>query len=344
MRTKTGLILGKFMPPHNGHKYLINFAQNYPGVDKLYVVVDRLENEPIRQALRVKWLQEMFPKAVILPLGDLNYQSPEDAPSETAFWEQWKKSLKNAIPEDIDYCFNSEDYGWKLAEVLGATHVPVDRGRENFPISATEIRKSAFQHWEQIPKEVRPYFTKKVTIVGAESTGKSTLAFKLAAHFNTVAVPEYARLFLEALAEKKQARSTDYNDITIFADGQKASEQSLLPEANRVLFCDTDAVTTKVWSETLYGRVPDSVIEHIMHEKSDLYLLANVDVAWRPDIHRQWEDESKQERRIAFQNRLKSELLAQGRSFVEITGSDYNNRFEQAKRAVLKAFPDLSRI
>lgn len=335
MRGKTGLILGKFMPPHNGHFHLINFARNYPGVDKLYVVVDRTPDAPIPQSLRVNWIKEQFPDITVLPLGDYNYQDPSEAPNDKEFWDQWERSLKEAVPEGIDYCFNSEDYGWKLAEVLGATHVPVDRGRENFPISGTMMRDDPFSNWDQLPKVVRPYFTKKVAIVGAESTGKSTLAINLSKYFNTKVVPEYARLFLEALAEKKEPRSTDLGDIPIFADGQMASEQSLIGEANRVLICDTEPLTTKVWSDTLYSEVPASVEEHCDHANYDLYLVANPDVEWKPGVHRQWEDESKQERRLAFNSRIIDELNAAGKQFIEITGNDYEDRFVQAKDAII---------
>ncbi len=336
MKNKTGLILGKFYPPHKGHQYLVDFARKYPGITKLYVVVDRTPNETVPQALRVRWLQEMFPDVSVLPLGDMNWQSPEDAPSVEAFWQQWRTSLKNAVPGKIDYCFNSEQYGWRLAEELGARHIPVDRGRENFPISGTMVRDDPFAHWEYLPNEVRPYFTKKVAILGAEATGKSTLANRLAEYFNTVAVPEYARIYLESLAEKDQPRSTNYEDIELFADGQMASETSLTSKANRVLICDTEAITTSVWSNTLYGKVPSAVKEMANEVDYDLYLVANTDVPWVADTHRQWEDESRDGRRKAFEHRLKGELLARDKEFIEITGDDFEDRFIQARDAIIK--------
>jgi len=346
MKTKTGLILGKFLPPHKGHAYLIDFARRYPGVSKLYVVVDRTKDAPIPQALRVQWLQTMFPDVTVVPLGDYNYQEPDDAPSPEAFWNQWERSLKEAIPEGIDFCFNSEQYGWKLAEVLGATHVPVDKGRDNFPISGTDVRKDPFSHWQYLPREVSPYFTKRIAIVGAESTGKSTLAKNLAEYFNTVVVPEYARIYLESLAEKDEPRSTQYSDIELFSDGQMASETALTPKANRIMICDTEPLTTLVWSQTLYGDVPASVKEHADTVDYDLYILAGADVPWVPDVHRQWDTESKQNRRSAFEHRLKGELLARNKPFVEITGDNFDDRFEQAKKAIEdkifkgRTFPD----
>lgn len=336
MKNKTGLILGKFYPPHKGHQYLIDFARKYPGISKLYVVVDRTPNETIPQAHRVSWLKEMFPDVDVRPLGDMNWQDPSEAPSEEEFWEQWRTSLKNAVPEKIDYCFNSEQYGWRLAEELDAVNIPVDQGRENFPISGTKMREDPFAQWEFLPNEVRPYFTKKVAIVGAEATGKSTLANKLAKHFNTVAVPEYARIFLESLAQKEPTRETNYEDIELFADGQMASETSLTSKANRLLICDTDPITTSVWSNTLYGQVPQPVKDMADEADYDLYLLAKADVPWVPDVHRQWEDESRENRRRAFEHRITGELLARDKKVIEIAGTDFEDRFIQARDAIIE--------
>ncbi len=340
MSKKTAMILGKFLPFHKGHEYLIDFARRYPDVDRLYVVIDRIADEPIPQSIRAKWIQETFPDIKVIPLGDLNYQDPSEAPDEQIFWDQWEKSLKNAVPEKVDYVFNSETYGWKLAEVLGATHIPVDRGRDNFPISGTEVRANPLAAWKYLPDAVRPYFLKKVAIVGAESTGKSTLAKKLADEFNTVVVPEYARVFLESLAEKDQPRSMQYEDLKIFARGQKASEISLAKLADRILICDTEAITTAVWSQTLYPEKPvDQAVRDLIDETNyDLYIVASPDVEWKPDIHRQWEDESKQHRRLAFHHHLIAELEAREKKYIIIGGKDYGKRFKQAKKIIQKMF------
>lgn len=341
MGKKTGMILGKFYPFHSGHEYLIDFASKYPGVDQLYVVVDRTPNPSIPQAKRVKWIQDTFKdrNVTVLPLGDYNYQDPSEAPDRQTFWDQWERSLKELIPESVDYVFNSEDYGWKLAEVMGARHVPVDQGRENFPISGTDMRKDPLANWHFMPATVRPYYLRKVVIVGAESTGKSTLAANLAKSFNTVMVPEYARTFLENLARKEEARPTNYDDLELFANGQRASEDTLTTMANRVLICDTDAITTKIWSETLYPDQPvPSLVQEMANEEGryDFYVLANPDVAWEPDVHRQWEDESKQERRIAFNAKVKADLESRGLPYIEITGDDYDDRFIQAREAIIR--------
>jgi NadR type nicotinamide-nucleotide adenylyltransferase len=304
------------MPPHKGHVYAIDFASKY--VDELYVVVDRLKDEPIPQALRVKWLQAIFPNVKVVPLGDFNPQDPSESESAEIFWRTWERSLKSALPEDIDFVFGSEEYCWELAKRMGAIYVPVDSSRSNFPMCATDIRKDPLGRWDYLPDVVKPYFLKKICIIGAESTGKSVLSEKLAEYFNTIAVPEYAKTFLQSLAIRKEPRSTQYEDIEIFAKGQIASEDAMSTLANRILISDTDVLTTHVWSQTLYGKSPDFFHQMIDKRRYDLYIVANTDVEWKPDIHRQWEDEAKSNRRRAFEHRLKAELLARDKPFIEI--------------------------
>lgn len=339
----TGLILGKFLPPHAGHEYLIDFAEHYLkqlGGGRLYVVVDRLAQEPIKQSLRVQWLQKRFPNVTVVPLGDINPQYPREAKSEAEFWQIWDKSLKNALPEKIDFIFGSEDYCWKLAEGLGAVCVPVDNFRSNFGISATEVRQDPFAHWDYIPREVRPFFVKKVCLIGPESCGKSVLAQDLARHFGTVSVPEYAAVFLNALKTGNPDRHTQYEDIPVFANGQIASEESLTPEATRVLICDTDVLTTKMWSQRLYADHAPSYPKWfdgvIAARHYDLYLLCKPDTPWIPAEHRQWSAESAQNRRQDFFKALEDELKSLQRNYTVISGADFGARFEQAKNAVMQ--------
>jgi len=266
----------------------------------------------------------------VVPLGDLTPHNPEEAPEN--FWQIWKNSLENALPDKVDYIFGSEQYCWRLAKELNAACVPVDNFRQNFPISGTEMRDDAFAHWDQLPKVVRPHFLKKVCIVGSEATGKTILAAKLADYFNTVSVPEYAGVYLKALN-----RPTTYEDIEVFALGQASSEESLAKEANRVLICDTDPITTKLWSRRLYDEKYPPVLDRMIAQHDyDLYILANTDPAWVPDAHRLWESESLQNRRMGLHRKIEGELCDLNKKHVVITGTDWDSRFEQAKAAVIQ--------
>jgi NadR type nicotinamide-nucleotide adenylyltransferase len=213
-------------------------------------------------------------------------------------------------PEPVDVNFSSESYGAELARRLGARHGVFDPARLRLPISATKIRQDPLAHWAHIPPPVRPYYVRRAALVGAESTGKTTLAQALAAHFNTVGVPEFARAYLLARGGVATAA-----DMSVIAHGQAASEERLARQANRVLICDTNVLTTQLWYEHYYGAPPAALGQLAAEHPAHLYLLCAPDVPWVPDAlrdspgHRQW-----------FHQRFQHELAATGRPVVTLAG------------------------
>lgn len=123
---------------------------------------------------------------------------------------------------------------------------------------------------------------KRIAITGPESTGKSSLAIALAKYFNTVAVPEYAREYIDDLN-----RPYCYDDIELIAKGQLQREEMMLPLANKILFCDTDILVTKVWSDFVYHKCSDWINDKVINHEYDLYLLTNVDIPWEYDPQRE---------------------------------------------------------
>ncbi|HCN82482.1 MAG TPA: NadR [Sphingobacteriaceae bacterium] len=119
---------------------------------------------------------------------------------------------------------------------------------------------------------------KKIAIVGPESTGKSTISAQLARHYNTVWVPEYARDYCAVLTEP----CTWQDEINMF-HGQIEMEEKLLPEANKILICDTTFITVKIWSDHIFGRSPQEVIDELPKRPYDLYLLMDIDLLWQED-------------------------------------------------------------
>ena len=314
----SGMVLGKFMPPHLGHIYLVEFARNY--VDRLTVVVGTLAREPIPGELRYRWMKELFPDVNVVHLTDENPQEPHEHPD---FWDIWRDSLKRVLPGPVDHVFTSEPYGRKLAEVLGATSVPVDLARTAQPVSGTKVREDPMGHWAYLPRCVRPYFVRRICIFGPESTGKSTLARDLAARFGTVHVPEYARAHLEWQDGKIVA-----GDIPRIARGQMAAEDALARSAHRLLFCDTDLITTTIWSDVLFGSCPDWIRAEADRRGYELYLLTGVDVPWVADSVRYLPEE-----RRSFFDRCRQELDRRGRSYVVLNGS-WDERLATATAAV----------
>ncbi|MEZ0374364.1 MAG: AAA family ATPase, partial [Candidatus Sericytochromatia bacterium] len=261
-----GMVLGKFMPPHKGHVLLIDFARHF--VDDLVIVVGTLPGEPIPGALRYQWMQELFPSCTVLHLEKVLPPYPEEAPSVEVFWQLWRSSLLEILPRQVDYVFASEDYGARLASELGARYIPVDQPRGLVPVSGTAIRENPLKNWQHLPDIVRPYYLKRVCVFGPESCGKSTLARQLAAHFSTRWVPEFAQILLAQQQGKLREA-----DIEIIARGQLAAENALARQAEKLLFCDTDLLTTVLWSRELFGSSSTWLETEAGRQSYDLTLL-----------------------------------------------------------------------
>jgi HTH-type transcriptional repressor of NAD biosynthesis genes len=315
---KRGMVLGKFLPPHAGHVYLVEVAKRM--CDELTVVVGTLAREPIPGELRVRWMRELCPDVNVVHLSDENPQDPREHPE---FWSIWKNSLIRVLPALPDIVFSSEAYGKKLAEILGARSVVVDPERVAVPVSGTEVRDDPFRHWQWLPAPVRAHYARRVAVFGPESTGKTTLARRLAEHFQTRWVPEFARAHLEA-----QAGRLEPDDIELIARGQLAAEDALARDANRILFCDTDVLSTRVWSETLFGSCPEWITVAARERRYALTLLCDVDVPFVPDPVRYLPNA-----RQAFFERAEAALRSGDRRTVRI-GGDFETRFQAAVAAV----------
>ena len=130
---------------------------------------------------------------------------------------------------------------------------------------------------------------KKIAIVGPESTGKSTLAKDLAAHYQTEWVPEFAREYLDQIK-----RPYKFEDLSEIAKGQLNLEQKKAKNANDLLFCDTNLIVIKVWSEFKYGKCEPQIIEQIQASDYDLHLLTDIDFPWTPDPLREHPDKRQE--------------------------------------------------
>jgi NadR type nicotinamide-nucleotide adenylyltransferase len=311
------MVLGKFMPPHLGHVHLVEFAQRY--VDDLDVVVGTLASEPIPGALRFEWMRELFPGARVLHLAE---ELPQDPSEHPRFWDLWRESLLRILGAAPDYVFASEPYGHRLAAELGARFVPVDPARSAVPVSGTAIRRDPIAEWDHLPRCVRPYFVRRVCVFGPESTGKSTLARRLAERFRTAWVPEYARTFIEA-----HGRAPEREDMIAVARGQTASEDALARNARGLLFCDTDPLLTTIWSDVLFGAVPDALRALAKERTYDLYLLTDVDVPWVADPVRYLPEE-----RRSFFDRCRAALDREARPYALVSGT-----FEERELAAVRA-------
>lgn len=142
---------------------------------------------------------------------------------------------------------------------------------------------TAYNLTQHTPKSVI-----KVAILGAESTGKTTLSRDLAEHFDSFWVPEYMRTYLQEKWDDKQLTCT-WEDLLPIAQGQTALENKLakqtaqLPSKNRYLFCDTSLFELMVYANWYYGDCPEALAKAALAHHYDLILLTKVDIPWVAD-------------------------------------------------------------
>src|SRR4051812_48110936 len=91
---------------------------------------------------------------------------------------------------------------------------------------------------------------KLICFYGPESTGKSTMAKHFAQLYNTEFVPEVARELIT---------SNDFtiDDIIRIGHAQTERIKEKLKTSNKFLFCDTDLITTQIYSKKYLGVVPE---------------------------------------------------------------------------------------
>jgi len=319
---KTGLVIGKFYPPHLGHRYLIEEARRK--VDRLFVMVCAHREQKIPGVTRLQWMHELHPDCDIRLVDDT-------LPEEHTAWATFIRAHFGFTP---DVVFTSEDYGKPFAEALGAQHVMIDRVRARVPVSGTKVRANALEWWDFIEPPVRAWFIPRVVLLGAESTGKSTLAAHLAQTFETDWVREFGRAYCEV--NMKFAGSQALGDSTgwgseefdVIATIQQANENRMAREANKLLICDTNAFVTGTWHERYFGWRSATVDAIGQKDKVDLYLLTGPDTDFHQDGTRDGESV-----REWMHGRFKEQLESGSTPFVEISG-DWNERTEKAVLAV----------
>ncbi len=151
---------------------------------------------------------------------------------------------------------------------------------------------------------------KKIVIIGPESTGKTTLAQQLATHFQSPMVEEYARAYIDRLD-----RPYHQQDLLEIARGQLKNEDFFRNSKAPLLFCDTDLLVIKIWSNYKFGRVHPWIQEQIKLRTYQAYLLMNIDLPWEPDPQRE-----HPEKRHEIFNLYRAEIESSGVHFTIISG------------------------
>lgn len=312
-----GVVIGKFYPPHRGHNYLIESALASAG--HLTVILCGKPGERPEPELRASWLRETHPDAEVMIVDD-HYD-----PADSRLWAELTVGWLGSRP---DVAFTSEEYGPRWAELMGCEHVMVDLARARSPISGTAIRSDPLGHWEFLEPCVRAFYARRVVVVGAESTGTTTLARALAEHYNTVWVAEYGRDYSERMMSRLGTYEWSSEDFVSIATEQSKREDEAARRANRLLVCDTDAFATTIWHERYMGFRSRAVEAIAEGRRADLYLVTATDIPFAQDGLRDGESI-----RDWMHDRFVGELQKRGKPYVIVSGS-HDHRMRGAVAAI----------
>ena len=314
---RRGFIIGKFIPPHAGHDFLIDTARAH--VDKLTVAVCDKTGQPIPARLRARWLSEAHPDVTVIVVPD------RLADDDSAGWAAYTREFLGYVP---DVVFSSEAYGDTYARLLGSEHVAVDRAREQIPISATAIRADPLAHLDRLAPAVRAYFVRRVCAIGPESTGKTVLCERLAARFDAPHVAEYGRDYTIAKQSTSNPDVWTPDEFVHIAREQQRREDEAARRSNGLVICDTDAFATEIWLERYLG-AHEIGGWPVRDRAMDLYLLTDPNVPFVPDAIRDGEH-----LRVWMFDRFVTELKRRDLPYIVLSG-DYEERERTAFAATL---------
>ena len=313
-RFDLGVTIGKFLPPHLGHHLLIETALSQ--CERLTVIVCWRADDFIDGEARAAWLRESHPRANVIVIDDKPEYDDDDS-------QLWANLTVGWLGEKPDAAFTSEEYGARWAHFMGCAHVCVDLNRERIPMRATWIRRDPRAHLDWMSPQVRAHFVPRIVITGAESSGTTTLARALAAHFQTVWVPEYGREYCEL-----NWSGLDYKwrseEFAAIAAEQQRRENAAAQLANRVLICDTNAWATRLWHHRYMGEWSPDVEAIASQGKADLVILTDVDIPFEQDGIRDGEAI-----RAQMHEQFIEELNASGATWLLVSG-DHQTRLERA--------------
>jgi HTH-type transcriptional repressor of NAD biosynthesis genes len=308
-RMSTALVFGKFYPLHAGHLGLIAAAR--AAADEVIVLVLASVQESVSLDQRMRWVRESAPDVLVVGGYD---EAPMGESDE--LWDAHIAAIHSALPQVPDVLIADEWYAAETARRLGCAHLTLDPGRDILPISGTQLRADLPAYWGLLPAAVRADLAHRVVIVGAESTGTTTLARDLAESLGTVWVPEYGRTYSE-LKGPLNAWLWSGREFDVIAHEQSAQEDAAARLCGPVLVVDTDALATAVWHERYIGSRSTSVEHFAATRRPDLYVLTSPDgVAWEDDGMRDGLGE-----RAWMHQRFRQTLMESGTPWIEVVGS-----------------------
>jgi NadR type nicotinamide-nucleotide adenylyltransferase len=322
---RRGLTLGKFAPLHRGHQFMIETA--LAEMDTLVILIyDCPEVTTIPLPVRSAWLRTLYPTAEVIEA----WNGPREVGNTPAIRQAHEDYIINELQiGKISHFYSSEFYGAHMSHALGAIDRRVDPRRSTIPVSGTLIRADPYAYRALMHPLVYRDLISNIVLLGAPSTGKTTLAARLAEEYTTVWMPEYGREYWEA---HQQERRLSAEQLVEIAEGHLIREEALLTQAKRYLFTDTNALTTAMFALAYHGAIAPRLAQLALeaHLRYDLILLCDSDIPYDDT----WDRSGDQARQI-FQKQIIADLHMRKLPYALISGT-VDQRLQQVKLLLQK--------
>ena len=320
------MTLGKFAPLHRGHQLVIETA--LAETDHVMVVIyDCPEVTLCPLPVRANWIKQLYPSVEVFEAWN-GPMEVGDTPEIKARHEAYILALLK--DRRITHFYSSEFYGNHVSQALGAVNRSVDPERKICPLSGTQIRRDPYTWRHFLAPCVYRDLIANLVFLGAPSTGKTTLAEHAAKEYRTVWMPEYGRQYWD---QHQIGRRLSLEQLVEIARDHLAREEELLYQANKFLFTDTNALTTRIFSLYYHGKAA-SELERMCQatgSRYDLVFLCETDIPYEET----W-DRSGEVNRQDFQKMIKADLVSRKIPFFPLRGK-VEERMEQL-RTVLNRF------
>jgi HTH-type transcriptional regulator, transcriptional repressor of NAD biosynthesis genes len=267
-QSNRGFTLGKFAPLHAGHQQLIEAMLSEMDA-ALVIIYDCPETTPVPLPVRAGWLRTLYPRLEVIEAWD-GPGVVGDTPEIKQLHENYLRVL--LAGRTFTHFYSNEFYGEHISRAFRAVDRRCGPPRTQMSISGTLIRADTYRYRQYLHPVVYRDLVSNVVILGAPATGKTTLAQRLAQEQRTVWMPEYGREYWE---KHQQAHRLAPSQLTELALGHLEREDALLLEANRMLFTDTNAITTLLFALHYHGTA-EAQLERLAAQAAQRYNLVLV--------------------------------------------------------------------
>ena len=310
-KLKRGLTLGKFAPLHRGHQLVIETGLSE--MDEMVVIIyDSPDTTTVPLAVRSGWIRSLYPTVQVIEAWD--------GPTEVGYTPELMRAHEQYVIDSlsvdrVSHFYSSEPYGEHMSSALGALDRRVDAARERVPISASKVRSDPFAYRKYVHPLVYRDLIINVVFLGAPSTGKTTLAERLAQKFDTQWMPEYGREYWERYQVNRRLGQEQLVEI---AERHIEREDSLLEESNRYLFTDTNAITTATFARYYHGSVNPrlTALAERAVTRYDIVFICDIDIPYDDT----W-DRSGEVNRAVFQRQVICDLNERKVPFFMLRGN-----------------------